>query len=253
MPALGAGMAGQAAGLATEAAAAIPAGAFGGMAGLDTYNSMRDAGKGIAASIAAGLARGTGEFVGETIADVPLLKLMGGETAHAVKAILQQMIIEGTTEAAQQAWQNLVEKIGYEKARPIMEGVLDSGVVGGAMGGMLGGAGVLSNKLATPNIQASVPPEFAKKPQIKKILLGGKPHFLVLGQNKEEGYRAAIYNEEGSLVDSIDGTKTEVADFIKALPKNEIPAPEEVPQAEPTPQAEPAPEPEEEFFDQETQ
>jgi hypothetical protein len=49
--------------------------------------------------------------------------------------LVQKTLFEGGQELTQQAWQNTVSKIGYDKARNIWEGAFESFV-----GGMFGGA-----------------------------------------------------------------------------------------------------------------
>lgn len=70
---------------------------------------------------------------------LPLEKFIGGGKGHVFKSILEGMTSEGMTETAQQFSQNLVAKFGYDKARDLTTGLIDSFIGGAGSGGIVGG------------------------------------------------------------------------------------------------------------------
>lgn len=102
------------------------------------YTAAIDAGKTPNEAMRIYALSGAGTFVSEKIGMDFLLKKMGGGT-------LVQYMKHGFTEAAQETsqtwWQNLVAKEGYDEARNITEGTIDT-IISSFILGMLGGGGI---------------------------------------------------------------------------------------------------------------
>lgn len=82
---------------------------------------------------------------------LPLEKFIGGGKGQSVfKSILEGMTSEGMTETAQQFSQNLVAKFGYDKARDLTTGLIDSFIGGAGSGGIVGG---LTANVGKPKVQ----------------------------------------------------------------------------------------------------
>jgi len=131
-------------------------GLVGGLASGQTYKEAREAGtKPSKAGLLAGL-RGIGEAGLEFApAETFLARLFGKGKGGLGRAILEQSLAEGITEPAQQVWENLLAK-AYDPNRPLMQGVPESAIIGGAMGGLMGGGAHLFSG-ATPSLVEATP------------------------------------------------------------------------------------------------
>jgi hypothetical protein len=96
-----------------------------------TYRESRQAGKNPLQSLLTSGISAVGTYKLEKMGFDNLLKNQPG----FLVPLVQKTLFEGGQELTQQAWQNTVSKIGYDKARNIWEGAFESFV-----GGMFGGA-----------------------------------------------------------------------------------------------------------------
>ena len=93
-----------------------------------------------------------------------ILKGMKGKmtVGQLARSVAVSAPVEGLTEGAQQAWQNVVAKhiVGYDPARQLDDEVVDSIIVGAVVGGAVAGAGgVVANRFAPPApVDQSAPP-----------------------------------------------------------------------------------------------
>jgi hypothetical protein len=111
---------------------------IGLMVAPETYAEAREAGRGLTWSSTLGIARGVGEAVLESLP----LRFFLTPGKRGVKAVASRIFtgaaIEGTEEVLQEIWSNTVAKIGYDKTRRLMEGVVESFIAGAGSGGALG-------------------------------------------------------------------------------------------------------------------
>lgn len=135
----------------------LPAILLSGIEGGQAIDEAEKAGKGPKKAASIGLAITAGTAISEAFG---LDKLLNGSAKQSItalaakgglqklakvakgatKAAIEGFATEGGTEAAQQVWQNLVKKVGYNPTQALMEGVLDSFVAGGLSGSTAGGA-----------------------------------------------------------------------------------------------------------------
>lgn len=133
-PALISGGAMVAAGISPLAASATVAGGMGVMEGSQNYEEARDVGKGVGESSVYGALSSAGTAILEFI---PIGKFLGKKTGLA-KGAVEGLLAEGITEGAQTAWQNLIAKVGYDGAREISTGVIESMIAGAGTGAPAG-------------------------------------------------------------------------------------------------------------------
>ena len=97
--------------------------------GADTYRNLREKG----ATVGRANVFGALDTIGTTVLEqIPLEKIIGGKVGMS---ILQ----EGAEEGLQQVWTNLVNIWGGDKTREWKDGVMESILLGGASGGLVGG------------------------------------------------------------------------------------------------------------------
>ena len=128
--ALGAG-----AGMAATAGGATAGTVLGTAEGSQSYIEARKAGKSVGEATGIGAASSAGIAVLEALPTGFFLRgLKGGIAKRALKGTFG----EGLTESAQQFWQNLVNKIGYDKTQSLSEGLVDSFIGGAGVGAPAG-------------------------------------------------------------------------------------------------------------------
>lgn len=106
----------------------------------DVYLGYRKEGYGKTEAGTAGIATGAGFYAIDRFFDGA--KLMNGMKNTSLG--LLDVLLEPTAEMSQEAYKNMIFKIGPEKTRDLMSGVIESGI-GGLAGGMVGSASVSIN------------------------------------------------------------------------------------------------------------
>ena len=123
------------------------AAALGLIQGSDDYLEARKAGKSLGKSNAIGGLSAAGTAILE---DLPLTGFLNRASKKAASGVIGRSIEiakdafagavqEGSEEAAQQLWTNLVAKLGYDKTRKLAEGMVESIIAGAGSGGLIGG------------------------------------------------------------------------------------------------------------------
>lgn len=103
--------------------------------GMSARGEAREAGKDVKTQ---DLTAGAVAIVNTLLEKIPLEKFFGGAKGKIAGAI-EGALTEGGTEATQTMWENVVARIGYDESRNLMNGVLESLIVGAVTGGTLGG------------------------------------------------------------------------------------------------------------------
>ena len=95
----------------------------------------------------------------------PILKfLKGGKGKSFLKNLYGGAMIEGSTEGLQQLSQNLVAKLGYDEARNLTDGLIDSVIGGAGSGGIVGGvSSFYGGETTSPDITPTTETEIAKQ------------------------------------------------------------------------------------------
>ena len=129
------------AGIATNMVTKSPLIATYAMSALDAselYEKAKEAGKDEATSSIIFQAGVLGTFAFEQFS---VFGMLGKETKDTfLNTFLKGSGREASTESLQTLWQNIVEKIGVDKTKSLVENVIESGIVGGLTGGGLAAA-----------------------------------------------------------------------------------------------------------------
>ena len=156
----------------------------------DEYNKAREAGKSNDAALGIGLLQGGASALSEKIGVdrfIPGNNVAGSSLVRAAKRFLT----EGTQEAQQQFTQNLITNKTYNPNQSLREGIGESfllgGAVGGATSGLLDAPDVFNNRTPLPKeneggyIAGPLALDFSKAQAEGKVFEGvdGKPRFEV--------------------------------------------------------------------------
>lgn len=107
-----------------------------------TYEDMRKSGKSIEDSDFYSSLDAAWNLVSEKIA---FDKILGDKGKNIITKIIKGGVTEGTQELVQNVGSNLIAKVGWDKARGIMDGWLESVIGGAAGGGLFGAASGIQN------------------------------------------------------------------------------------------------------------
>lgn len=138
------GGAATAAGLSEVAASALAATSLGLLEGAPQYEESRETGKGVAESTLYGTLSTAGTSLLEFL---PISHILG-RSGKTVISSLKGATEEGLQEGAQQIWQNLIAKLGYDDTRNLAEGLVESIIGGAGSGGIAGGTVAKLNSVA---------------------------------------------------------------------------------------------------------
>jgi hypothetical protein len=129
------------AGIATNMVTKSPLIATYAMSALDAselYEKAKEAGKDEATSSIIFQAGVLGTFAFEQFS---VFGMLGKEAKDTfLNTFLKGSVREASTESLQTLWQNIVEKIGVDKTKSLVENIIESGIVGGLTGGGLAAA-----------------------------------------------------------------------------------------------------------------
>jgi len=123
---------------------------FGSVEGAGTFEKSRAAGKTVARSQIFANLNQAWNIVSEGLPFDSMLKSAG---KRAVTRIAKGAVTEGVQELIQTVGSNLIEKVGFDPARGIMEGWLEAIVGGGVLGGVGGGVISSGSDAAAPTVQ----------------------------------------------------------------------------------------------------
>jgi hypothetical protein len=101
------------------------------------YTAAREFGKSPNEAMKTYVASGVGTFISEKIGMDFLFKRLGGNFASN---LIKHGLIEGAQETSQTWWQNIVAKKGYDEARKVTEGTIDTFIASFILGLLGGGA-----------------------------------------------------------------------------------------------------------------
>ena len=94
------------------------------------YEEARESGKNVGEAVSIFSAGAAGSYLLEKYG---LDEFFGETIGRSAKSVLKKMLTEGITEPAQNTWNNLVAKVGYDETRNIWEGFIES-MIGGVFG-----------------------------------------------------------------------------------------------------------------------
>ena len=126
-------------------------------------------------------------IIGKFLKSKVAKKLTIGEV---IKEGTKTFISEGSTEGMQQAWSNYVAKVetGYDPKRPYTQGVLDSFVVGGFVGGIAGAGGTI--------VQPTEPAGVAAGPRSNVVIGPVSPEGSMTGAAAQMGKGEAPFTPQ---------------------------------------------------------
>ena len=131
---MGVGSLARMAGMSIKAASMVAGSGLASLEGSGSYVESRDKGKDIGESSFYGALATGGTALLEATAIGKLFSIKGSRLLGAAKGA----VIEGTQEVAQTGWQNLIAKVGYDDARNLADGMIESFIGGAGVGGTTG-------------------------------------------------------------------------------------------------------------------
>lgn len=182
---------------------------------IDDYIAATGEEPSTARKIAAGLG-GAAVAATEVIPFGNAVRALREPAQSVIDAIGKQALLEGSQEGLSQLGYNVIERLGYNKDKDVLEGVPESAIVGGAVGGILGGAvGARQTPVEEPPVE-EVPVEEA--PQETPITIADrKISFYEQEKARLEELSSKVGTEEG--VEFYNKKINQVNKRIKNIPK----------------------------------
>lgn len=167
------------------------------------------------------LLKGSGKRAVTVLAKKGVLKNMAKTAKGAAKEALEGFATEGGTEGAQQIWQNLVAKVGFDKTKGLLDGVLDAVVAGGISGSTAGGS------ISTLNtIKSALKTDGVTQAMIDQAEVVVLSQIMADSAAIDKSINDQLVDLSGRPMVDKEVVKADQAEFNKMLEENQIEEPE---------------------------